>query len=98
MRKLQALRTVHRHQLHRVARNIVFQAHRAARLVEIIQILQKFRQPLRIALRLPFHDKFRQPRYIFAILHRRAVANFQPIHHRAQNLLGTPAINRLSLR
>ena len=51
---------MHRHQLHRVARRIFFQADRSARLREIIQILHEFRQPPRLALRLPLLHELRQ--------------------------------------
>ncbi len=56
--KLQAFRGVHGHQLHRVARRILFEADRSSRLFEIIEVFEELGEPARLTLGFPFLHKF----------------------------------------
>ena len=76
MIEFQALRRVHGHQLHGVA-GFLFQIDRSAGLLEIVQILHKFLQALRLALRLPLAHELREPVEIFAVFGGDSGADFE---------------------
>ena len=67
------------HQLHRVYRRVVFQAHHSPSLSVIIQIFDKLRQAARFAFRFPLLHEFRQPLDVFSVVFLRALSDFQPV-------------------
>ena len=83
---------MHGHQPHPVARLIVLETQRPARLLVVVQVLQKFRQPARLALRLPLLGELRQPFHVLRVVCRRALRHFQPLHQLAQNFPPRPSL------
>src|SRR5229473_4152296 len=67
------------HQLHGVARRILFQRNGAAGLVEILEIFDELRQAARLALRFPGLDKFGEAFHVGAVLLGSASVDFQPL-------------------
>ena len=98
VRKLQPLRPMHGHQLHRVSRRVLFEAHRSAGLCVVIQILYKLRQSARFALRFPLLHEFCQSRHVFSVVFLRALRYLQPLRQAAQNLPRGRPLECFSLR
>ena len=76
MVEFKALRGVHGHELHGVA-GFLLEIDRAAGLLEIIQVLDKFLEALCFALGLPFAHKLREAVEIFPVFRGDGGVNFQ---------------------
>ncbi len=74
--EFESFRGMNGHQLHGVAR-FLLQIDRAAGLLEIVQVLDKFLELLRFAFRLPLAHKLGKPVEIFSVLRRHGRPDIQ---------------------
>ena len=86
------------HQLHRVRRRVVFQAHYSAGLSVIVQVFDELLQAARFAFQFPLLHEFRQPFDVFSVVLLRALRDLQPLRQSSQNLSCRGALQRFSLR
>src|SRR5580692_4794651 len=97
LRKFEAFGSVNGHQLDGVARKILFETDRSARLRIVAEVFDKFGEAARLAFGLPFLDKFGEAPDVFAVLRARALRDFQPFEEIREDFARAAAAQSLSL-
>ena len=95
--EFQAFRAVDGHELHGVARRLVFQADAAVSLLEVFKVLQKLGQAALFGLGFPILHKLRQLVDVLAVLCAGALRNFQPFGQIGQDFASAATAHTFAL-